>query len=418
MRPDTDPTARVLIVDNEATGATVLRRILLNAGYRDVEQVTEPWDAVRRVRSFEPDVVLLDLHMPDPDGFEILRQLSAMASDSYLPVLVLTADTSIQNRERALGLGAADFLTKPYSMAETLLRVRNLVLVRRQHQELVRRAHRLEAEVEQANAAQMEARLRHRQISALIDDIDRRLSSVYQPIVDLTTGAIVGAEALARFDAVPYRPPGQWFAEAAEVGLGTRLELAAVSSALGSAELLPSGAFLSINLSPAALRSPVLPELLREAGGRCVVLELTSHQPIEDHQPVLEVMDGLRRRGVRFSVDDAGGGFSGLSDILRIKPDLIKLDLLVVRDIDRDPARRSMAAALAHFADEIGARLVAVGIETPHELATLRDLGVELGQGYALGRPQALPLAAVSLPAWSPSPTTEAGRPLLRAVTS
>ena len=201
------------------------------AGYRDVEQVTEPWDAVRRVRSFEPDVVLLDLHMPDPDGFEILRQLSAMASDSYLPVLVLTADTSIQNRERALGLGAADFLTKPYSMAETLLRVRNLVLVRRQHQELVRRAHRLEAEVEQANAAEMEARLRHRQISALIDDIDRRLSSVYQPIVDLATGAIVGAEALARFDAVPYRPPGQWFAEAAEVGLGTRLELAAASVA-------------------------------------------------------------------------------------------------------------------------------------------------------------------------------------------
>ena len=91
---------------------------------------------------------------------------------------------------------------------------------------------------------------------------------------------------------------------------------------------------------------------------------------------MLEVMDGLRRRGVRFSVDDAGGGFSGLSDILRIKPDLIKLDLHWSSGHRPRPGPTvDGRARWSHFADEIGARLVAVGIETPKELATLRDWG-------------------------------------------
>ena len=240
MRPDTDIDARVLVIDDDPLNTTLLTRLLATAGYRQVDQVTDSWDAVRRVRSFEPDVVLLDLHMPDPDGFEILRQISAMRTEAYLPVLVLTGDSSTATRERALSLGAADFLTKPYSLAETLLRVRNLILIRRQQQELQRHARHLEAVLERRTAAEMDAQLRQRQVTAVLDDVGHRVTAVFQPIVALESGRIVGAEALARFDTIPYRPPDEWLAEATEVGLGTRLELAAAAVAIHHARTSPA----------------------------------------------------------------------------------------------------------------------------------------------------------------------------------
>ena len=128
---------------------------------------------------------------------------------------------------------------------------------------------------------------------------------------------------------------------------------------------------------------------------RPVVVELTAHESITDYQPITDAMRALRPRGVRFAVDDNGSGFSGLSHTLQLAPELIKLDLHLVQGIDRDPARRAMARALVHFAEEIGAELIAVGIETPEELDTLRRLGVAFGQGYVIGRPQLLPFADV-----------------------
>ncbi len=395
MRPDTDIDARVLVVDDDPLNTTLLTRLLASAGYRQVDRVTDSWDAVRRVRSFEPDVVLLDLNIPNPDGFEILRQISAMRTEAYLPVLVVTGDPARATRERALSLGAADCLTKPYFLTETLLRVRNLILIRRRQQELQRHARQLEAVLEGQAAAEMEAQLRQRQVTALLDDVERRVTAVYQPIVALGSGRIAGAEALARFDTIPYRPPGEWFAEATEIGLGTRIELAAIAIAIDHAADLPDDAFLSLNLSPSTLRSPALPNILAAVADRPVVIELTARESITDYQPITDAMGALRRQGARFAVDDNGSGFSGLSHTLQLAPELIKLDLHLVRGIDRDPARRAMARALVHFAAEIGAELIAVGIETVDEFDALRQLGVAFGQGYVVGRPQLLPFAEV-----------------------
>jgi EAL domain-containing protein (putative c-di-GMP-specific phosphodiesterase class I) len=202
---------------------------------------------------------------------------------------------------------------------------------------------------------------------------------------------VVGLEALSRFDSEPRRGPDRWFAEASEVGLGADLELAAVELALGQLDLVPEEMFVSINVSPQYLADGLLNAVLSGRHARRVVVELTEHAKVDDYEPLLECVSMLRARGVRAAVDDAGAGFASLQHILRLGPDLIKLDLSLTRDIDADPVRRALASSLVTFAFDVGAEIVAEGIETSSEQAALSSLGVGMGQGYHLGRPGPLP---------------------------
>jgi len=234
-------------------------------------------------------------------------------------------------------------------------------------------------------------------------------SIVFQPIVALRTGEVVGAEALARFVGGPPRPANLWFDDAARCGLGQELELAAIRVALSRLHELPAGAYLSINAGPDTAKSDALRELLGNVPCRRIVLELTEHVGVEDYTDLAVALDRLRTTGTRLAVDDAGAGFASLRHILNLKPDIIKLDIGLVRGIDADPARRALASSLLTFAAEIGAQVVAEGIETTAEHAALRHLGAGYGQGYYLGRPAPLPLpATVGVP---PRPTCPASTP-------
>jgi diguanylate cyclase (GGDEF)-like protein/PAS domain S-box-containing protein len=211
------------------------------------------------------------------------------------------------------------------------------------------------------------------------------LSVVLQPIVELDGGRVVAAEALSRFVDEPL--PDAWFAEAAALGLGVELELAAIRAALAQLGALPAGVRLSLNVSPESLLVPELAELLAPVTGSRLALELTEHAPVADYAALEAALAGLRARGVQLMIDDAGAGFSSLRHVLGLRPDVIKLDLSLTRDIDSDPVRRALAASLVAFAREIGAAIVAEGIETRGELEALRSLGVTHGQGYYLARP-------------------------------
>ena len=136
--------------------------------------------------------------------------------------------------------------------------------------------------------------------------------------------------------------------------------------------------------------SPQLAGLRRAVPHHRIVAELTEHTRVDDYRGLLDALAPLRRQGLRIAVDDAGAGYAGLRHVLRLEPDLIKLDLELIRDIHTDPAKR----ALVTFAADTSAILVAEGIETADELATLRALGVPYGQGYHLARPGPLPGSA------------------------
>ena len=218
------------------------------------------------------------------------------------------------------------------------------------------------------------------------------LSVVLQPIVELADGRVVAAEALSRFAAEPRRAPDVWFAEAAAAGLGVELELAAIRVALERVDTLPAGVRLSLNVSPAALLTSELVAALADVPGGRLALELTEHAPVADYAALGAALAAHRSRGVQLMIDDAGAGFASLRHVLGLHPDVVKLDLSLTRDIDGDPVRCALAASLVAFAREIGATIVAEGIETRGELETLRALGVTQGQGYYLGLPGAGPV--------------------------
>lgn len=179
-----------------------------------------------------------------------------------------------------------------------------------------------------------------------------------------------------------------WFADAADVGLGLQLELAAIRMSLLHIDHLPPDAYLAVNASPATIVSPELLGLLTSAPRGRVMLEVTEHALVPSYEELGHALEGLREVGVRLAIDDAGAGFASLKHILNLHPDVIKLDMSLTRGIDADPARRALASALLAFGSEISAEIVAEGIETVAELETLRALGVPYGQGYYLGRPQ------------------------------
>ncbi len=241
---------------------------------------------------------------------------------------------------------------------------------------------------------------------------DRSLQTVFQPIVDLRTGSTVGAEALARFTAPPFRAPDLWFAEAAELGLGTELEVTALRSALEQLVKLPTGLYLSINASPATIVSAEFRAAMAEIPAERVVLELTEHTGIDDYHLFGEAITELRSNGLRLAVDDAGAGFSSFRHILNLRPDIIKLDIALTRGIDTDPARRALGSAMLTFGlDAYDASIVAEGVETQNELTTLQNLGCHYGQGYYLGRPVQMSVLPrqLSEPGASPSPVLRKG---------
>ena len=384
--------AHVFIIDDNTTNVALLEQLLRRAGLRSVHTATDPREALVRLDSVEPDLVLLDLHMPQLDGYTVLRHIVEHAAGQYLPVMVLTADARREASERALTMGARDFLTKPFDATEVILRVRNLLETRYLHVTL--RQHNLELRAELGSyrdleRAELEAMTCQRErIERVLRD--RAVRMVYQPVVDLNTHQLVGVEALARFPDAPTQGPDRWFSEAERVGLGIDLELCAVDAALGAVGQLPSNAFLAVNVSPGTMLSQRLADVIPTDLAPRMVIELTEHVPVEDYDAVNAAADSLRDNGARLAVDDMGAGYAGFRHLLSLKPDIVKLDISLTRGIDQDPGRRALASALVHFTQDTSAALIAEGIETSGELDTLHELQVDWAQGYHLGRPESL----------------------------
>jgi EAL domain-containing protein (putative c-di-GMP-specific phosphodiesterase class I) len=177
------------------------------------------------------------------------------------------------------------------------------------------------------------------------------------------------------------------------VGRGIELELHAVKTALAQLEDLRFDAYMSVNASPVTAIAPELAMILAPMPGNRIVLELTEHTRVGDYEELIEALARVRTEGVRVAADDTGAGYSGLQHLLRLSPNVIKLDIALTRHIHADPARRALASALVTFADEIGAALVAEGVESVEELRSLRALGIPAAQGFRLGRPG--PLSAL-----------------------
>jgi diguanylate cyclase (GGDEF)-like protein len=223
------------------------------------------------------------------------------------------------------------------------------------------------------------------EIAAMMAEPDG-ITPVFQPVVDLASGHLVGYEALARFKGSAGRSPQTWFAQAHGCGLGAELNAAAISAALMPVGR-PLDTHLALNVSPSVLTSEPVAEAL-PADLQGVVIEITEHEFVPDDETLAGAVAELRERGARIAIDDAGAGYSGLKQMMRVAPDIVKLDGDLIKRIHADPARMALVESFVRFARRIGATVCAEGIESLDDLAVVSDLDVQWGQGYALGRPE------------------------------
>lgn len=208
---------------------------------------------------------------------------------------------------------------------------------------------------------------------------------VLQPIVDIASGARVGAEALSRFPHGWGKAPDVCFAEAHRVGRGHHLEVLALR---GAADLLARvDGYVAMNVSPATLLTDDCQHLLRALPLDRILLELSEHDPVENYDELNRALDPLRGAGLRLAIDDVGAGFSSLRHVVLTAPDVIKLDRSIVAGVSGDPVLRALVGSMVGFARGCGSRVVAEGIETVEDAAALNAIGVDYGQGWHYGRP-------------------------------
>ncbi len=382
---------RVMVADDD----DLIRRTLAEAieqtdGLEIVGTAKDANEAVRIASLRHPDVAILDVRMPEGGGPRAASEIRWRSPGTR--IIALSAHGDDRSVENMLASGATSYLIKDSSLEDIVEAVAKAVdggacLAGGVTQHVVSElGNRLARE----RGSEEERRIKEARIRRIISGAER-MNMAYQPIVELSSGRIMGVEALARFDAAPGWTPDVWFAEASAVGLGQELQLAAIGVALTALDTLPLDMFLSVNVDPAAACAPELRALVREWPAGRIVIELTEHAPADDYHTLRSALDDLRGSGVRVAVDDAGAGFASLKHILELAPDLIKLDISIVHDIGSEPAHRALASALVGFARETGTVLIAEGVETVEEATTIRALGIPFIQGYFAARPGPIP---------------------------
>lgn len=381
---------RVLIADDEA----VLRAALadLVASDDDLELVGSARDAEETIalaEAVQPDVALVDVRMPGGGGLRVAEELRRRA-----PSIRVLAHSAVDDRStvvRMLEGGAVGYLVKGTPPSEILAAIARAARGQPSvsPEVMTGLVKDLADQLQREEVASSERLARIERIGRAIEGEGR--SMVYQPIVELDGHRVVGMEALARFAVAGETwPVDRWFAEAADVGLGAELELACIRSALSDLDRIASDRYLSVNVSHRTAQSDPLLEALDAADPSRIVLEITEHEQVGDYDRLTGALQRARDRGARVAIDDTGAGFASLRHIIRIDPEIIKLDVSLTSGIDSDPRRRALAAALILFGEEMGITVVAEGVETEREHAALQALGVRIGQGYFIGRPAPL----------------------------
>ena len=257
-------------------------------------------------------------------------------------------------------------------------------------------AEMVEAILARDHGAARERDAKRRRIAALLES--GAIEMAFQPIYRTQDGSLAAFEALARFPSPPGQGPDIWFADAAEVGLGEELEHLALRKALAAFPALPAGIKLSVNLSPSALASHRLVEALGDVPSERLVIGLTEHAAVASYEELRAVLDPLRARGLFLAIDDVGAGHATLRHVLDLAPEIIKLDMSLIRHIDTHSGRRALTEALTGYGRRIGCEIVAEGVETEAEYAVLRGIGVTRVQGFLTGRPMTLQAAAALPP--------------------
>jgi EAL domain-containing protein (putative c-di-GMP-specific phosphodiesterase class I)/CheY-like chemotaxis protein len=376
---------RVLVADDEEDLRELYAQALIDAGH-EVEVAPDTTRALATVSKAAIDVVVSDIVMPGLDGIAFLKAIHDQDPD--LPVILVTGQPTLESVMRAMEYGAVQYLVKPVALGDLVKAVERGLGLRRM------------------------ATLRREASSYLglsgpsVDDgasldlsLTRTLSSIwmaYQPIVRAADGKVYGYEALLRSNEPTLPHPGAVFDAAEKLGRVSEVGRAVRRAVAASFDQLTCPVF--VNIHPLDLADEVLlghdDPLAWRAGD--VVLEITERASLEGIPDFRTRILNLRDLGYRIAVDDLGAGYAGLNTFAALEPDVVKLDMTLVRNADKEPVKRKLIGSMAALCRDLGILVVAEGIETEAERDTIVDLGCDFLQGYLLGRPGLLPVPPAS----------------------
>jgi EAL domain-containing protein (putative c-di-GMP-specific phosphodiesterase class I)/DNA-binding NarL/FixJ family response regulator len=388
------PRIRLMLADDEASILEAMRELVsMDKDIHVVGTARDAGEAIDLAELHAPDVALLDVRMPGGGGSRAAREIRRRSPETR--IVALSASTDPRTVASMIRAGAVGYVGKDQP-ADEVLRAIHRSADGRASLVVGRLGEVAERLVEQQARDVVRVVGRARVSAERIEEAIRgdAIHTVFQPVVDLNDGRILGVEALSRFRTKPRRSPETWFAEAADQGLLARLELATATQALWHLDAVPEGVYLSVNISPETLREPRLIELVRSIPAQRMVIELTERSPIVDYEETNAHLAELRALGCRLAIDDVGKGFSGLAHVVELSPDLLKFDRSLVSGVDDDEHKSALIARLSSYADQVEMEVIAEGIETVGELEALRGLGVGAGQGFLLGRPGPIPSTA------------------------
>lgn len=370
MQSNMTQPKEVLLVDDEEHQSRILQMLMETRGY-DVQTAYSGAEVFRKVTP-KCDIVVLDLILPDIDGFEVCRRLKEDEQLKHIPVIILSAYSVCEDRVRSLYLGADDFLAKPCD-----------------HEELF---------------ARMDAVFRRRDGFSVGDEktvaelhrilYDRDIVSYYQPIYQLQPFELLGFETLTRpVTTGNLKNPEQFFKMALQFGVYPEVELLSWSNALCVIAKKNYSGKIFLNCNPYFIESvdfKRVSDLIKKyrVDPHNIVLEITEMSAILDFQLFYEKLKPYKDQGFSFAIDDLGRGYSSLESLVEIHPQFVKIDGYIIRDLYKDDLKRSIVEFVVGFCKRHKILVVAEGIETQKDLEAARTLGLDAGQGYYFCKPQ------------------------------
>ena len=368
---------RVLVVDDDDAVRRVCTRVLGGEGW----QVTLAEHGRAAVTVLDAnkvpfDCVLSDVNMPELDGYGLAAELRKRDED--LPILLMTGDPSLDGAVKAMEHGAISYITKPFqheALAASVARAarrHGVARMRRRAESIARAIYAPEKEeLEQRFARAVE-----------------RSWMAFQPIVDAGDRRVFAYEALLRTDEDSLRRPDIFIATAERLGKVHQLGRVVRANVAKAAAEAPPDALLFVNLHGLELDDEELfaaDSPLSRLAPR-IVLEITERTGLDPAAGPARVAM-LRKLGYRIAVDDLGAGYAALGALASLEPEIVKLDMSLIRDIDKHPTKRRVVAAIATLCRELGGRVVAEGVETVAERQVVEDAGIDLIQGYLFAKP-------------------------------
>jgi len=364
----------VLALDDDRTLLDVYSRTFARAGYRCIT-TQDGAEALSRISSEAIDVVITDLAMPGMSGVEFMRKVRERDSD--LPILVVTGRPAIDSAIDSIDAGVFRYLMKPVVPSELVKAVGDAVHAR---------------SLAQARRAAFDHLAGIDSMPPTSAVLLRALETMWlavQPIVSPAQNRIVAYEALLRTRDPVLRDPPKLLTAAERLGMLPVVGRTVRKLAAAIIPTMPAGVDMFINLHPRDLLDD---ELFSSSEPLClfaprVVLEVTERSALEEIPDARTRVSMLKDLGYRIALDDMGAGYAGLTSFAMLKPNYVKIDLTLVRDVDTDPMKQTLIRTIVGLARELSIDVIAEGIETPQERHTITTLGCGLQQGYLFARP-------------------------------